>query len=101
MVKSIFDNIEIKNESISIKEEQLLVPTNVVRTTTGNQYIEKPIAAFYNNGKLIINNNRMEEIHVYSIYLNLLTNMFCRVFPYVSSILYCRMAFYLIHLRIK
>jgi uncharacterized protein YjdB len=45
----------------------LVVVKTLSGNTTGNQIIDKTTSVFYNNGKLIINNNYIEKIQVYSI----------------------------------
>ena len=65
----IVKNIDIKDENdISIQEDQLIVPSNILRsTTTGNPHIDEATTVFCNNGELVISNNRIEKIQVYSI----------------------------------
>ena len=64
----IVKNIDIKDgNDISIQEDQLIVPSNILRSTTGNPHIDETTTVFCYNGELVINNNHTERIQVYSI----------------------------------
>ncbi len=64
----ILKSIDIKSgNDLYIQEEQLIVPSNILRNTTGNQSINEGVSVFCNNGTLIINTNRIEKIQIYSI----------------------------------
>jgi hypothetical protein len=65
----IVKDVRIQNENeVYIREEQLIVPTNVLRNTTGNRPIdEAEITVFYTNGRLVINSRHTEKIQIYSL----------------------------------